>query len=132
MAPMYLAFDIGTKRIGLAWGSQDIGVYGSGVINLETDDWRQRTSDAVKSKNITGLVIGVPQVKSGQSPSRSLCLKWATRLKKTYQLPVYFVNEAYSSVAAEHDLRRHGIDTRADKASIDEHSAITILRQFLQ
>ncbi len=132
MAPTYLALDIGEKRIGVAVGSVILPVIGLGTILLDTEDWQTRLTEVIHKYGCLGIVLGYPEVKSGQATSSGeLVLEWQERLKKTFDLPVMLQNEAYSSVEAERQLRSEGVDTANFKHTIDERSAILILENYL-
>lgn len=128
---MYLAFDIGSKRIGLALGSMGVTPYGCGVLDAQSPDWRQTLGAIIDQHAVAGLVVGMPLVVSGDvTVSQGLARAWIRKLA-VYNLPITTVNEAYSSVEAERQLRAEGIDTITDKAAIDARAAVLLLEQFL-
>lgn len=130
--PFYLGLDIGSKRIGLAVGSVISPVSGRGYIDVVREDWHARIAQVIKRDEVAGFVVGIPYVSSGDvTSSRALAEEWITHLHQTFGLPVATVNEAYSSVQAEQQLRNEGVDTSLHKGAIDERAAILLLEQWL-
>lgn len=130
--PVYLALDIGEKRIGLAVGSLTLPPQGRGVVTVESDDWQAKLKSIIQDDTVQGLVLGIPEVVSGQTTSsQKQVTLWRDRLAQEFNLPLSMVNEAYTSVEAERQLRTEGVDTAVNKAAIDERSAQLILEQFL-
>ncbi len=127
----YLALDIGAARIGVAVGS--VVPAGRGTLDGHDEAAVLATLEKlIKDENITTLVVGVPRVKSGDiTASQRLALDWVKKLQDEFHLPVEMVDESYSSIEAESQLRKEGVDTHADKGKIDERAAELILAQFL-
>lgn len=133
MTDRLLALDIGTKRIGLAAGS--VFPTGLGVLDVSEDEAATLAAlgRLVRDEAITAFVVGLPLVKSGdETPSLTMAKHWVALLEKQFSLPVYTLDEAYSSVEAERQLRQEGVDTAHDKARIDERAAMLLLEQYLQ
>jgi putative Holliday junction resolvase len=126
----YLALDIGAKRIGVAIGS--VIPFGRGYIDATNSE---EAIDAIKKiiidENITAVVIGIPQVKSGDiTASQKNARDWVNRVKHTFHLPVHTVDESFTSHEAENQLRHAKIDIKREKWRIDERAAELILGQF--
>lgn len=127
---VYLALDVGSKRIGLAVGS--VMPFGRGVIGADDPKIIEKLADIIARELVEEIIIGLPEVKDKDiSESYRQALYWKGRLEKQFSLPVRAVNEAFSSRAAEQELRTHGVDTAKDKGRIDERSAELILAQYL-
>lgn len=127
----YLSLDIGEKRIGMAVGS--VVPFGRGVIEVTND---QQVLDSLKniveSEQITELVIGIPEsAQETHSTSYQLAVSWIEKIKNHFSLPIITVNEAYSSLEAERQLRAEGIDISSAKDKIDERAAMLLLQQYL-
>lgn len=128
----YLALDIGEKRIGVAVGS--VIPFGRGVLDA-TDlvGAMERIQAMIQEEHITALVVGIPEVRSGEATSsKHRAQEWMTRLRESIALPIETVNEAYSSTQAERELRSLGLDTTKEKERVDERSAEIILAQYLE
>ncbi len=126
-----LALDIGHKRIGLAVGS--LVPFGRGVIEVTTEQAVvAQLQELIEKEGIQKIVIGLPYVTSEtETDSFRLAKEWGHRLETHFGLPVAYVNEAYSSLAAEQELRAKGVDTQKDKWRIDERAAELLLAQYL-
>ena len=127
----YLALDIGEKRIGVAVGS--VVPFGRGALDAtDTAHVIEAVRDLIKAESITGLLVGIPRVKSGDiTSSQHNALAWAKRLEAAFGLPVELVDESYTSQEAETQLRAQKVDITHEKWRIDERSAEIILGQYL-
>ena len=133
----YIAFDYGTRRIGVAVGNEllqtarPLGV----VLNHNgTPEW-----NAIKSHlqqwQPAGLIIGLPLNEAGEE--QALCNHvrgFARQLAKRFSLPVHLSDERYSSLAAQEEIRKmrqSGQRPRRSKhADIDGVAAALILEQW--
>ncbi len=125
-----LALDIGQKRIGLAVGA---GIaFGRGWVSADDPtSVLERVKEIIKTDNVEAMVIGQPHRAHGlESKMSPIIATWVARLQGETGLPVYIVDEALSSVEAEQELRRAGVDTRRDKGDVDEKAAQIILEQY--
>lgn len=128
----YLALDIGEKRIGVAVGSTI--PFGRGVIDAtEKETALAKIKDIISNDDIQKIIIGLPKVKSGEvTLSQKTVYEWIDRIKTITKLPIVLIDEAFSSVAAESELRLKHVDTKQEKWRVDERSAELILEQFLE
>ncbi len=132
IAPTYLALDIGTVRIGVAVGS--IMPFGRGaLLAKEPELVLAHLRDIVRDEGIDEIVVGLPHVKSGDhTESYTLAEAWIDRLGEAFpDMPIHTVDEAYSSLEAEQQLAREGVDILHNKAKIDERAAELLLAQYL-
>lgn len=132
-----IAFDFGTRRIGLAVGEPTIGTAspaGTARNNSGTPEWT--TIDALIERwQPTDLIVGWPLSESGEEQDITHHTKgFIKRLKKRYQLPVHTVDERYSSIAAQQEmkqLRQRGQRKRkTTHADIDTLAAALILESW--
>src|SRR6266498_3265505 len=119
----YLALDIGAKRIGVAIGS--VVPFGKGIVDAENEDAAfEQLRKIIEENHITTIVVGIPRVKSGDiTQSQQLALDWIATLKQVFGLPVESVDESYSSLEAEDQLKSEKVDIKAEKWRIDERAA---------
>lgn len=121
---LFLGFDFGSKRTGIATGNrltstaeplQTIraeGVARFGPIGKLIKDWQPHA-----------LVVGVPRHPDGTAHAMTAhAEKFARQLRGRFALPVYEADERYSSVEA---ISQGAVD-------VDAHSARIILEQFLR
>jgi putative pre-16S rRNA nuclease len=130
-----LAFDYGTKFIGVAVGSTYSGL-AQGLTTLQVTgpapDWRQ-ISGLLDEWDPEALVVGLPLNMDGtDTPLTKLAKKFGNQLKGRYNLPVHMVDERLSTVTARNTLTEAGISLkRSNKSRIDMLAAETILQGFL-
>ena len=130
-----LAFDFGTKRIGVALGNTEIGT----AHPLATVD-SQKKSDCfaaidllIKEWQPGLLVVGLPLSMDGSEHELTRLSKlFARRLAARYGLPIEFVDERLSSFAAEEALKEAGVSGRAQKAHVDQVAAQCLLQAYLE
>jgi putative Holliday junction resolvase len=129
-----LAFDFGTRRIGVAVGN----TFASSsqpllTVNEEKNEVRFATIAAlVKEWQPCVLLVGLPCNTDGTPHEMtSLCRRFANRLKGRFNLPVILVDERYTSQMASSQLERQGIRGKAQKGLIDQYAAQQILQSYL-
>ncbi len=131
-----LAFDYGTRRIGVAVG-QDVTSSASplGVVRNREDGADHRHIRALVDEwRPTELVVGLP-VHSDGSPGAitERVMAFVGELAR-HGLPVHTVDERYTSIEAERVLkqaRAAGSGRRVSKAKIDSAAAVLIAERYL-
>ncbi len=121
-----LAFDFGTRRIGVALGnSLTDSARPLEVIEAQTVDARfARVAALIAQWEPQRLVVGRPCHPDGAPHEMTArCERFARQLHGRFGLPVATVDERYSSVASREGLRPGEPD--------DALAAATILRQYL-
>ena len=128
-----LAFDFGTRRIGVAVGNtllrranplttieeEKTGARFAAIAAL-LDEWQPGA-----------LVVGLPSNDDGTPHElTALCRRFANRLKGRFNLPVILVDERYTSLAASAQLDEQGIHGRKQKALLDQYAAQQILQAY--
>ncbi|MDI4632584.1 Holliday junction resolvase RuvX [Pelomonas sp. V22] len=119
-----LAFDFGTKRVGVATGSRFTGrAEPLKSIHVEGDARFTAIEKLVKEWQPDALVIGVPFHPDGAEHEITLrARRFGRQLKGRFRLPVYEVDERYTSVEAESQGAR----------DLDSAAAALILEQFFR
>ncbi len=120
----FLAFDFGTKRVGVATGSRfTANAEPLRSIALEGDARFGAIEKLIKEWQPDALVIGVPFHPDGAEHEITLrARKFGRQLKGRFRLPVHEVDERYTSVEAE----SYGAK------DVDSTAAALILEQFLR
>jgi putative holliday junction resolvase len=116
-----LAFDFGSKRIGVAVGEPELGtahplpvIQGFEQIPFLIAEWRP-----------AALVVGRPTRVDGKPHDMTRRAEdFAKRLEKRFKLPVARVDERYSSLEAESRLRG------AKRKAVDSVAAQILLEQY--
>jgi putative Holliday junction resolvase len=128
-----LAFDFGTKRIGIAVGNSISGTARPlTTINDEKNEVRFSTIAALITEwQPAALVVGVPCNDDGTPHEMTaLCRRFANRLKGRFDLPTLLVDERYTSAAASTALSDRGVHGRKQKILIDQYAAQQILQAY--
>ncbi len=129
---MYLAIDYGKKRIGLAIGSQFPRGIGTISNNGSFADICKKIKSICEDYQVEKIIIGLPKSPSGGSNELADEIQnLAEKIETVTGLKVIFEEESYTSVEAQRELVKRGVDVRRNKEKIDELSAILILEQYL-
>lgn len=132
---VYIGFDFGYKRIGLAVGqrltcsasplstlSAHSGVPDWNLIQKVLDEWHPEA-----------LIVGYPSCIDGTELYTSeAAKKFAKQLKKHFSLPVHLVDERLSTVDARSQLFDLGGYKKIKKTEVDSLAACIILEQWLR
>ena len=128
-----LAFDFGTRRIGVATGSALLRQANplTTIDEEKTDARFARIAALLTEWQPCALVVGLPSNEDG-SPHEltALCRRFANRLKGRFNLPTILVDERYTSLAASAALNEQGIRGREQKILIDQYAAQQILQAY--
>jgi putative Holliday junction resolvase len=129
-----LAFDFGTRRIGVAVGEMMLGsARPLTTIAAEANAARfQAIAALINEWRPARLVVGLPLALDGSEHEMTArCRRFARQLEARYRLPVELVDERLTSVDAEAQLKQRGLDWRARKAGVDAEAAAGILQDYL-
>jgi putative Holliday junction resolvase len=128
-----LAFDFGTKRIGIAVGNTVSSTARPlTTISDEKNDARFAAIAALLTEwQPAALVVGLPCNDDGTPHEMTtLSRRFANRLKGRFNLPTILVDERYTSAAASSVLDEEGIHGRKQKSLIDQYAAQQILQAY--
>ncbi len=120
----FLAFDYGLKRTGVAVGTRMLrSASPQGTIRAEGDARFAQVAERIREWQPDALVVGVPLHPDGAAHENTArALKFARQLRGRFGLPVFEVDERYSTTEA----------LSAGAADADAASACIILEQFLR
>jgi putative Holliday junction resolvase len=119
-----LAFDYGTKRIGVAIGNSVMRQAQplKTIQNKSLDEIFQSIQKLVKEWEVTNFVVGLPMHPDGAEHEMTQRAKrFGNQLYGRLNLPVKWVDERYTSAVVD--------DQQGD---IDGQSAVLILEQYFQ
>ncbi len=130
----YLGIDFGTKRMGLAVSNPK----GNMVFPLKTLIRTTRQAmfdellDLIREENIEAIVLGIPLGPEGEEnlTSRQV-LNFKASLERRTCLPVYTMNEAFTTCEARTVMNRQGVERKRQKYNLDQAAAVIILESFL-
>ena len=120
----FLAFDYGLKRTGVAVGTRMLrSATPQGTIRAEGDARFAQVAERIREWQPDALVVGVPLHPDGAAHENTArALKFARQLRGRFGLPVFEVDERYSTTEA----------LSAGAADADAASACIILEQILR
>ena len=120
-----LAFDYGTRRIGVAVGNTEIRVSQAlkTVAASNADDLFQEIDSLLKDWQPDQLVLGLPTHPDGtEHEMTQKARRFGNQLQGRFHLPVIWVDERYTSAVLEGDPEMQD--------NLDAHSAALILEQY--
>lgn len=120
----FIAFDFGMKRTGVAVGNRVFGTaQPQGSIAAQGDVRFVQIAQRIKEWQPDAIVIGVPYHPDGAAHENTVrAQKFGRQLHGRFQLPVFEVDERYSTTEA----------LAAGAKDADAASACIILEQFLR
>lgn len=129
-----LGFDYGRKFIGVAVG-QTVSQTANPLTTLTTKttepDW-QKVAELIQAWDAQGLVVGIPLNVDGSDQSMTHHARYfANQLQKRFQLPVYKVDERFTTKEARQQLFEQGGYKALSKEQVDSFSAKLILETWL-
>lgn len=129
-----LAFDFGSKRIGVAVGESEIGVaHPLATIAAETVERRFAAIRALVTEwRPALLVVGLPVHADGtEHDLTARARRFASELEGRFGLPVALFDERYTTREATAALRDAGLPARGHRAVRDQVAAQLILQAYL-
>ncbi|WP_312980650.1 Holliday junction resolvase RuvX [Atlantibacter sp.] len=135
MSGTLLAFDFGTKSIGVAIGQRITGTarpLTAIKANDGTPDWT-RLEKLLKEWQPELVVVGLPLNMDGTSqPLTDRARKFANRLHGRFGVKVELQDERLSTVEARAGLFERGGFRALNKGSVDSASAVIILESYFE
>jgi putative Holliday junction resolvase len=129
-----LAFDFGTRRIGVAVGSTRLG-QARPLSTVEAEQAQVRFAAIAKliaEWQPQALVVGLPVHADGTAHALTeRARRFARQLHGRFELPVLLVDERHTSELAKQALAQAGRGGRAHRAERDALAAQLILQAYL-
>lgn len=126
-----LGFDFGEVRIGVAQGNTEIGIaHPIAMITGNSNEQKfQAIEKLIQEWQPQSLVVGVPTHADGQAHELTqLAQRFGHRLNGRFRLPIFWVDERFSSVYAEELLHQSQVFGKKHKAVLDQVAAQAILQ----
>jgi len=120
-----LAFDYGTRRVGVAVGNTEAKVSQAlkTIAAASTEILFQELEKLIKEWQPDQVVVGLPTHPDGSAHEMTTKAKrFGNQVHGRFNLPVSWVDERYTSVVLEGDPQMHD--------NLDAHSAALILEQY--
>jgi putative Holliday junction resolvase len=131
LEPTIVALDIGSRRIGVAIASKEVGLPSPLKTVINEGDIVGHLSELFTEHNAIAVVAGLPRGLDGQHTAQTASVEaFVDKLRQHVKLPIYLQDEALTSVQAEEELTSRG--KPYSKADIDALAATYILGDFLQ
>lgn len=127
-----LGLDWGARRCGVALSDETRDfVFVRPQINVKSQsELLSAVAMLIKDENVTGVVIGLPVRSDGSdSDTTEMVRKFADALMEQTDLPILFVEENLTSVAAQQDMGKASV--AKIKAELDSLSARVILENAI-
>jgi putative Holliday junction resolvase len=130
----YLAFDFGTKRIGVAVGRSRSGhadALETVAVRHGQPDWRH-IGRLVEEWQPDALVVGLPlNMDDTENEITPLARRFGNQLHGRYNLTVHMVDERLTTRAAYDDMVAAGLREHRRRETADRFAARHILQTFL-
>ncbi|MCW8312490.1 MULTISPECIES: Holliday junction resolvase RuvX [Sphingobacterium] len=129
-----MAFDYGTKRIGIAV-TDPMQIIATALTTIHPQDIWTFLADYLQAEQVETFIIGKPkQLDGSDSESASHVVGFMRKLKKTYpEIPVVEIDERFTSKIAAAAIAQSGKKKkdRQQKGLIDTVSATIILQSYM-
>lgn len=133
--PRILAFDYGTKRIGLAV-TDPFQIIATGLDTVHPKDILEYLKKYMAVEQVEAFVFGDPiQMDGSPSDSAQHVKGFARTLRRTYpEIPQHWIDERYTSVLAQKTVMQSGLKKhdRQNKERVDTIAATIILQYFME
>lgn len=130
-----MAFDYGTKRIGIAV-TDPMQIIATALTTVHPEEIWNFLSTYLEGEQVETFVVGKPvQMDGTASQSAQYVLGFVRKLKKTYpSIPVVEVDERFTSKMASSVIAQSGKkkNKRQEKGLVDTVSATIILQTYME
>lgn len=133
--PRILAFDYGTKRIGIAV-TDPMQLIATGLDTIHPKDIVEYLKKYLLTEEVEAFVFGEPKQMDGSPSDTAPHVKgFARTLKKTFpDIPQYWMDERFTSKLAHEAILQSGLkkQDRKNKERVDTIAATLILQYFME
>lgn len=130
-----MAFDYGTKRIGIAV-TDPLQLIATGLNAVHPKDIVNYLKNYLLTESVDAFVIGEPKQMDGTPSQSAQHVKgFSTLLKKGFpDIPQYLADERFTSKMAEQTILQSGLkrNERRNKERVDTIAATIILQYFME
>lgn len=129
------AFDVGTKRIGLACCDRE-AILATPLATVDRGDILETVISAVVAlipESVIEIYVGLPVNLQGNSTQSTLdAVLFAQVLQTAVTCPVRLIDERMTTALANSQLRQIGKSQKDARSSIDQMAAVAILEYALE
>ncbi|WP_316750461.1 Holliday junction resolvase RuvX [Pedobacter gandavensis] len=133
--PRILAFDYGTKRIGIAV-TDPLQIIATGLDTIHPKDIIEYLKKYMLTEAVEAFVLGDPiQMDGTPSESKQHVKGFSKILKRTFpDIPQFWIDERFTSKLAHQTIMQSGLkkQDRRDKDRVDTIAATIILQYFME
>ncbi|MEH6304133.1 Holliday junction resolvase RuvX [Olivibacter sp. CPCC 100613] len=130
-----MAFDYGTKRIGIAV-TDPLQIIATALTTIHPKDVIEYLKKYIVQDPVETFVVGLPKQLDGSDSQSAVHVRGFIRLlKKTFpQTPIVTMDERFTSKMASASIAESGLkrSKRQDKGLVDSISAVIILQDYLK
>jgi putative Holliday junction resolvase len=129
-----MAFDYGTKRIGIAV-TDPLRIIANPLVVVHPDKVYEFINQYLQTEKVEQMLVGLPSQANGSATHATEgAQNFARSLWNKYKIPVELVDERYSSVYAQNALVQAGArkKDRMKKENLDKLSAAIILQWWME
>ncbi len=134
MSGRILGVDYGKRRIGVAV-SDPMATIASGlptIVYQNLPDALTQLENIITDHEVCSVVVGLPLTLKGEAGDAVQATRvFIENLKGRIDLPVYTLDERFTSVMAQRSLLEMGKSPSRNKGKVDELSAIILLQSYL-
>lgn len=128
-----LGIDHGEARIGLAI-TDPVGIMAHPLetIHVKVTPPITRIMELVKERQIQQIVLGLPlRMDGSEGTAAEKIRKFGDELIEHIDLPLHYIDESLTTVAAAEKLHQAGKNAKKQKSIIDQAAAVEILSYWL-
>ena len=129
-----LSIDFGDKRTGFA-KSDELGLLAHPHSVFKTHPYQKllaHMKEIEKKFNLGGIVLGIPYGETERITKQTeKVLRFKAKLENDFDIPVYDIDESYSSKIALDMAHQKGKNFKQIKSKIDAQAAAIFLQDFL-
>jgi len=129
-----MGLDLGERRIGLSVShGASLPILAAGHLNrVKLKHDVERVLEMAEERQIEGFVVGLPYTLAGEVGIQARRAQGFVRaLRKRTNVPVYTVDETFTTIEAEGLLKAAGHQPSRNRGGVDSAAAVLILQRYL-
>ena len=130
-----MGLDLGERRIGLSvsHGASMLVIPAGHLNRVKLKQDVERVVEMAEEREIEGFVVGLPYTLAGEVGIQAKRAQGFIRaLRKRTSIPVYTVDETFTTFEAEGLMREAGQQPSRNRGAVDSAAAVLILQRILE